>query len=142
MLWNPPGVSSASDATIAKGESSVLYRLNATGEAQTRAWKIAVLGAATVNGGTLNVSSQLAGLEIAPPFVAGKIETVSTSPGLSARIVCKLEQRQPFDGKATVKLMGLPEKVTVSEKQISKDDTEVVFDLAVDAKATCGGRRQ
>ncbi len=128
MLWNPPGVSSLPDATIPKGSSHVDYHLNATGDAQPRAWKIALLATAPYAGGTVWVSSQLANLEVGPAVVVGKIETVSVNPGQTAKLVCKLEPKESFEGTATIKLMGLPEKVTASEVQITKDDKEAVFE--------------
>jgi len=138
MLWNPPGVSSATDVTIPKGETNGTVALNANGNAELRKWKIAVLGSATVNGGTVYVSSQLANLEVAEPFLTGKIETVSIPPGQSAKLVCKLDQKRPFDGKAKVKLMGLPEKVTAKEIEITKEDKEAVFNITVDPKCSNG----
>src|SRR5262249_60195505 len=67
MLWNPPGLSSLPDMTIPKGSSHVDYHLNATADAQTRGWKIAMLATAPVSGGTGWVSSQLADLRVGPP---------------------------------------------------------------------------
>ena len=154
MLWNPPGVSSLPDATIPKGSSHVDYHLNATADAQTRTWKIAILATAPFGSalppggkgakgevGTVWVSSQLANLEIGPAILGGKIETVSVTPGQSTKLVCKLDSKEPFEGKATVKLMGLPEKVTTSDVQITKDDKEVIFDLKVDPKCPTGSHR-
>jgi hypothetical protein len=83
MLWNPPGVGSQSEAAIPKGATNVFYQLNAAGGAETRTWKIAVLGHATVESGPLYVSSQLAPLEVAAPYLAGKIQPLS--PPLSGR---------------------------------------------------------
>jgi hypothetical protein len=131
MVWNPPGISSQSEATIEKGATNVFYQLNASGSADTRSWRIAVLAYVTVDGGPLYVSSQLAPLEVATPFVTGKIEPVWTNPGKPTKLTVSLDQAKPFDGKATIRLMGLPEKVTASEQQISSADKEVVFDLSV-----------
>lgn len=158
MLWNPPGVSSLPDMSIPAGSSHVDYHLNATADAQPRAWKIAVLATASDGsprspgeqrggrgegraGNVVWVSSQLANLEVGPAVLAGKIDTVSVEPGQSARLICKLESKQPFEGKATLKLMGLPEKVTAPEVQISKDDKEAVFELTVDPKCPTGSHR-
>jgi hypothetical protein len=141
MVWNPPGINSLPDLTIPKGQTTAEYRLNATAEAQPATWKIAVLGSATVNGGTAWVSSQLTKLEVGTPYLLGKIQAVSASPGQTARLVCKLEHKQPFEGKATIKLMGLPDKVTASEKQITKDSKEADFDLVIDPKASFGSHK-
>lgn len=141
MMWNPPGVGSQPDILIPKGSNSAIYQLNASGLSEPRKWRIAVLGSATVKGGPLFVSSQLAAIEIAEPFVVGKIETATTEPGQTVKVVCKLEQKKPFEGKATVKLLGLPEKVTAPDMQISSADQEVVFNLTVDAQAMPGSSK-
>jgi hypothetical protein len=134
MLWNPPGVSAQSEATIAKGATNLLYQLNAGDGAETRTWKIAVLAHSTVNGGPLHVSSQLAPLQVASPYVSGKIETLATHPGEKAKLIVNLQQLKPFEGKAKIRLLGLPEKVSAPEQEFSKYDKQVTFDLDLDAK--------
>ncbi len=141
VIWNPPGVSSSSDITIAKGANDAVCTLNAAGNAELRKWKIAVIGWATVNGGSVYVSTPLNSLEIAEPYVSGKIETVSISPGQSAKLVCKLDQKKSFEGKATVKLMGLPDKITAPDVQITKDDKEASFTVNVDPKCNNGSHK-
>jgi hypothetical protein len=141
MVWNPPGVSASPEISIPKGQSSVDYPLNASGDAQPRTWKIAVLGSATVHGGPLYVSSQLVPLEISTPFIAGKIEALNVEPGQTAKLVCKLEQKAPFEGKATVKLMGLPEKITAPDVEITKESSEAVFPLTIDPKIALGSHK-
>jgi len=141
MMWNPPGIGSLPDVTIAKGETSADYHLNATAEAQTRKWKIAVLGTATVKGGPVSVSSQLATLEVGDPYLLGKIEPVVARAGEGAKLVCKLDQKQPFQGKAKVKLVGLPEKVTAADIEITSDSKEAVFDVHIDPKVPAGSHR-
>jgi hypothetical protein len=141
MVWNPPGISSQSEATIPKGVTNVFYQLNAGGGAGTRHWKIAIIGHATVEGGAIYVSSQLADLEVATPFLSGKIETLWVNPGKPGKLTVNLQQAKPFDGKAVIRLLGLPEKVASSEKEITKDDQEVVFDLTVDPKAATGSHK-
>jgi len=141
MMWNPPGVGSLPDITIPKGENSADYKLNAKEDAQQHVWKIAVLGTATVGGGPVWVSSQLANLEIGEPFVVGKFDPITAEPGQTVKLVCKLDQKQPFEGKASAKLIGLPDTVKASEAEISKEDKEVSFSLAVDAKASPGSHR-
>lgn len=138
MVWNPPGVSSQSEATIPKGATNVFYQLNAGGGAEIHAWKIAMLGHATVEGGAVYVSSQLAGLEVAEPFLTGKIETAWTNPGKTGKLTVTINNAKPFEGKATLRLCGLPDKITAPEREITKDDQEAVFDLAVDPKCAPG----
>jgi hypothetical protein len=141
MIWNPPGISSQSEATIAKGATNVLYQLNAGGGAEKRHWKIAVLAHATVDGGPVYVSSQLSDLEIAAPYLSGKIETLWVNPGKDGKLTVNLQQVKAFDGKAAVRLLGLPDKVSAAEREISKDDQEIVFDVKVDPKAQTGSHK-
>jgi Bacterial pre-peptidase C-terminal domain len=141
MVWNPPGVSSQPEATIPKGATNVFYQLNAGGGAELRSWKIAVLGHAKVDGGQMFVSSQLADLVVAAPFLTGKIETLWVNPGKPGRLTVNLQPAKPFEGKATIRLCGLPERVSAPEKTITKDDQEVEFDLTVDSKCPTGSYR-
>src|SRR6266446_2518419 len=158
MVWNPPGISSQSEATIPKGGTNVFYQLNAGGvdklcvavtrEApfklrivEIRAWKMALLGHAIVEGGEVYVSTQPAKLDVATPFVTGKIETLWIQPGKTAKLTVNLQQAKPFDGKAVIRLNGLPDKVTAPEREISKDDQEIAFDVTVDPKCATGSHK-
>ena len=141
MVWNPPGVTSLPDMTIPKGSNSVTYVLNAKPDADLRDWKIAVHGSAKVNDGDLFVSSQLAKLSVGEPFLTATIERTACEPGKSTNIVVKLEQRMPFEGKATIKLVGLSDKISVPSKEITKDDKEVVFQAKVDPGCSVGSQR-
>jgi hypothetical protein len=141
MVWNPPGVSSQSEATIPKGGTNVFYQLNAGGGAEARSWKIVLLGHANVGGGQVYVSTQPAKLDVATPFISGKIETTWVNPGKSAKLTVNLQQAKPFEGKASIKLMGLPDKVSAPEKEITKDDQEVVFDVNVDPACATGSHK-
>jgi hypothetical protein len=131
MVWNPPGVTSQSDATVPKGATNVHYQLNAAENAEARAWRIAVLGHATVEGGQVYVSSQLSDLQIAAPFVTGRIQTLVASPGDTAALTVELRQLKPFAGKARIRLLGLPDKITAPEGEITSDDPKVTFNLSV-----------
>lgn len=141
MVWNPPGTSSQSEATIPKGATNAFYQLNAGGGAETHTWKIAILGHAKVDGGELYVSSQLTPIEVAPPFLSGKIETTWLNPGKSADLTVDLKQLKPFEGKATIRLLGLPENVSVTDREITSADQEVVFKLQANEKCSTGSHK-
>jgi len=141
MVWNPPGVTSQSEATIPKGATNVFYQLNANGGAETRDWKIAVLGHALVDGGQLYVSTQPAKLEVSSPFVTGKMETLWLSPGKTGKLTVNLQQQKPFEGKVKIRLVGLPERVTAAEQEISSSDQDVAFEVAVEDKCATGSHK-
>src|SRR5262249_17413952 len=138
---NPHGVSSQSDATITKDATNVAYVLNASDNAEVRTSKIAVLGHAKIDGGKVYGSSQLASLTITSPFLSGKIQTLTANPGKPATLVVDLEQLKSFDGKAKVRLLGLPEHVTAPEMEIDKSATQVSFPLTIDEKCATGSSR-
>ena len=140
-LYNPPGTGSTPDITIPKGEKSAIYQLNANGGAAVKNWKIAFLGSATVDGGTAYASTQLADIEVAPAFVGGKITQTNTIIGTPVKLICSLDQKTPFDGRAEVKLMGLPAGATAEAKSITKDDKEIVFDVNTATNAVKGMHR-
>lgn len=141
MLWNPPGVTSPPDLVIPKGASSVDYKLNASNKAEVRKWKTAVVATATVKGGAAHVSSQLAELEIAAPFLAGKIALTKVERGQTAKLVCTLEQKNPFAGTAVARLVGLPANTTASDVEITQDSTAATFEIVTTDKSPLGSHK-
>lgn len=138
MLWNPPGMSSLPEMVIPKGSSSIAYKLNATGKAEARKWKTAVIAGASVKGAVTYVSSQLATLEIASAFLIGKMELSKVERGQAGRMVCSLEHKTPFEGTAVAKLVGLPDRVTAKEVEFTKDSKEIVFEIVTTDKSPTG----
>jgi len=138
MLWNPPGVSSATDLVIPKGATKGDYKLNTTAKAETRGWKIAIVAAATVQGGLAHVSTQLAPLEVAPAFLGGKIALTKIERGQPAKVVCALEQLVPFDGEAEARLVGLPDNVTAEPVKITKESKTAEFAVTTNDKSPAG----
>jgi hypothetical protein len=138
MLYNPPGVGSASSATIPAGKNETYLAMNANGGAPVRKWKIAVLGTATVGSGPVWVSSQLATLEIAAPFVGFAMERAAGEQGKTVEMFCKIQQNKPFAGSAKVRLLGLPAKVTAPDLDINKDTKELAFKVALDKMSPPG----
>jgi hypothetical protein len=137
-LFNPPGVSSAGSATIAEGKNETTLALNAAPGAQVGKWKITVLAVADAGKGPLWISSQLAQLEVAPPYVAFAMERTAGEQGKSTDLFCKIAHHTPFQGSALAKVMGLPAKVTAPDVQITKDSREAVFKLTIDKTSPPG----
>jgi hypothetical protein len=123
---------------IPEGQNEAAIPLNASGDAPARAWKIAVTASAAVKNGPIWVSSQLATLMIAPPYVAFQMEKASVEQGKETEIFAKVEGRVAFEGKAKVTLLGLPAKVTAPEMEITKDSKELAFKVKVDPQSPAG----
>lgn len=141
LPFRPPGMGANSSATIPKGKNEVTYTINANRNAQTKVWRFPALAQATVKGAPLWTSSQMAKVEIAMPYVELKFDLATAEQGQDSKVVCKLDQKIPFEGKAKLKLMGLPSKVTTVDIEITKDMSEAVFPLKVDAQSAVGMHR-
>ncbi len=137
MLFDPPGVGSSTEITIPEGQNEGTIVLNAEARAESRAWKVAVIAAAGSNG-DLWVASPHVDLEVGTPFVAGELVMTAVPQGGAGDMVCRIEQRRPFEGKAKIRLLGLPSGVTAEEREFTKDDKEIVFHLTANEKSPKG----
>jgi hypothetical protein len=137
-IFNPPGIGSTGSAVIAAGQTETLFALNANGGAPVRKWKYVVLGVANVGNGPIWVSSQLATLEIAPPYLGFALERAAAEQGKATEMFCKVQPTTPFAGPAKVNLIGLPPRVTAPEVQITKDTKEFSFKLNIDKASPAG----
>jgi len=120
MVWNPPGVSSQSEATIAKGATNVFYQLNASGDAETKNWKIALLGHANVEEVPCMFFDSIKPFGSCLTFPDRENRNPLAEPRESAKLTVNLQQAKPFEGKAAIRLLGLPEHVTAGEKEITR----------------------
>lgn len=141
MLWNPPGVGSASGMTIQPNQTQIDYPINANPQAPARKWKIALIANAGIASGPVWVSTQLVTLEVAPPFVSMTMDRTAVEQGKEADLFCKVAVNAPFAGSAKVRLVGLPHAVTAPELEVTKDTQQLVFKVKTD-KASPPGQHQ
>jgi hypothetical protein len=137
-LYNPPGVGSAGAATIAANQNETVLPLNANTGAPVRKWKYVVWGVATVGNGPVWVSSQLANLEIAPPYLALNLERAMGEQGKTTTLYGRVQVTTPWEGPAKVQLIGLPAKVTAPVVDLVKDAKEIAFPITLDPAAPAG----
>jgi hypothetical protein len=140
LIENAPKVTCASTVVIPEGQTEVTMPLNANevGAAEYGKWQLVAMGQAPVNGGTVWVASQMVNLEVTAPFVEFAINRTAAEQGESAEIVCKVKQITPFEGVARATLLGLPDKVTAAEMDLTKDATELVFPVKIDPASPAG----
>jgi hypothetical protein len=154
LPWNPPGVSSRREAVIPENQESTTILLNAGSGAPLNTWKIVVNGTYTEippappaaqganrrrgRGGRLTVSSGLTKLTIAPQFLTVKFSSASVELGKDVDLAVTIQKAVDFPGEAKVSLIGLPNKVTAQPLTITKDSTEVVFQIKTDASSPAG----
>ncbi len=139
MLWNPPGIGSANEVTIPAGQNEAYYSVNAGG-APIKTWKLAILATADEGKGPVWTSSQLFPLTVAAPYITMTTKMTAGEQGKSVDFVGELAVTQPFEGKATVTIYGMPPKATpvAVTKEITKDDKAVVFPIQLAPDAPVG----
>jgi hypothetical protein len=138
MLYNPPGLSTPTSVNIAQGASEAILPLTANSGARVGNWKIAVYGQATVGDGPVVVSTQLADLEVSPPFFKFTFPVVAVEKGQETQLVVGVEQTKEFEGAAKVEVLGLPNEVTSELRELTKDVTELVFPLKTTQNSPAG----
>ncbi len=138
LPYNPPGVGSGGGITIPEGQNEAVIPMNADGGAELRTWKIVVNGASGVASGPIMVSSQLANLTVANPYVGLAFQAASVDQGKEVDMAVKVAKAVDFPGEATVTLIGLPNKVTTDVKKITKDSTDVLFHIKTDKISPAG----
>ncbi len=141
MLYNPAGTGSQASVVIPEGKTEAMIPLNAAGDAQIKTWKIAVVGHADAGNGDVWISSQLANLEVAPPFVTGKIERSKTKQGQPVTVVCNLKQNRAFEGKAKLQLLNLPANTSAPDLEITAEDQEARFEVATGKTTPQGSKK-
>jgi len=138
LPWNPPGVGSGGGVAIPEGQNEAVIPMNADGGAELRTWKIVVNGASGVASGPIMVSSQLANLTIANPFLGLTYQSASVEQGKEVDMAVKVAKAVDFAGEAEVTLIGLPNKVTTDVKKITKDTADLIFHIKTDKVSPAG----
>ena len=138
LPWNPPGIGSAGGVVIPEKQNEAVIPLNADGSAELKTWRIVVNGSSTAPSGPITVSSQLAKLSVAAPYVGFTYQAASVEQGKEVDLFIKVAKAVDFEGPAQVTLIGLPNKVTTDVKTITKDSTDLVFRVKTDAASPAG----
>ncbi|MHC5541324.1 PPC domain-containing protein, partial [Singulisphaera rosea] len=138
LPWNPPGVGSSGSIAIPEKQNEALIPMNADGGAELRTWKIVVNGYSGGPTGPIMVSSQLAKLTIAAPYVGFAYQAASVEQGKEVDMAVTVAKAVDFPGEATVTLLGLPNKVTTDVLKITKDSTNLLFKIKTDKVSPAG----
>jgi len=135
--FRPPGVGAASSVNIPEGKNEVLYPINANGNAQIKKWRVYALGQSDV-GGAGWVSSQLATLEVAEPYISFAMERAACEQGQPMQVFCKVTHNRAYEGNAKVQLLGLPNKVTAPALELAAGAEELTFAVQTAAESPAG----
>ncbi|MEQ1851576.1 MAG: PPC domain-containing protein [Chthoniobacteraceae bacterium] len=138
VLYAPPGIGTPGVVTIPEGKNEGHVTISANGGAPIAKWKTCVAATVDLGKGPTWISSKLIDLEVAAPFVKGTLVRTYIDQDSEGSMTLKLEHKAPFEGKAKVALVGLPQGVTSEEREITKDDKEVRFALKATPTAQAG----
>ena len=136
--WLPPGISASGELKVPKDKDSIFYNLTINGECKPRIWDLCLSARSDSATGKVHLSSNLIKLEVKPAYLTAKLELAATVQGQATHIICKLDQRTPFTGKAALTLHGLPDGITPETVQITSDSKEVLIPVSVNKDARTG----
>lgn len=142
LLYAPPGVGSPGTVQVKEGENEGVVTISANNNAPLQKWKVCVVGTADFGKGPVWFSTQHVEIEVAPPLITGNIVRSFVDQGDATTVTVKIDQKVPFEGKAKLQLQGLPPTVTADEQEITKDTTEVRFNVKAGAAAPAGQHKQ
>lgn len=146
--WVPKGISPEPKVTIPSGESEAVLRLSAAANAPLGPQPFVVTATTTqglehgwyLGAGRIRVSSEIVSLTVAEPFVELASQPDSLRRGERKRFAWSVKHKSPFEGEATVKLLGLPKGVRGIEPLpvIKKESHELAFDIEATDEALMG----
>lgn len=136
-LYDPPGVSSNRSIQVPEGQTKASIPLTANSQAWTRGWPIAVVAEANINGRVYG-SSAFVTLQVAEAYFDVAVPTVTTRAAEPVDLVVTLAHRTPFDGKATLEVVGLPAGVTAEPVEVVTVATDAKFRLMLGPEAKVG----
>jgi len=154
--FSPPGVGTSPAEIIPSGEntanltlsaeasaklgSSPLYVMVTTNEARGGQVDSHVKGDSIQGSERVRVSSDVITIEVAEPFVSLSSEPQSVRRGNRTAYRWAVKQMRPFEGRASVRMLGLPVGLTAvgPEPTIDKNSTEVSVELEARDEALLG----
>ena len=142
----PPGVVLPPAETIPAGQNEAMLRISATADAKLGTGPLFIMATDVrdhegyLGTGHIRVSSQIINIRLAEPFVTLASQPGSVRRGGRAKYAWTVQPKSPFEGQATVNLLGLPKGVTLIEPlpTITKDSKELAFDLQATDEALLG----
>lgn len=148
--WVSPGVSVQPATIIPAGESEAVLRI--TGESNAPLGKCPLVVSASttredldayLGTGRIRVSSEIVDLTIAEPFVELASLPEAVRRGERKKYVWTVQHKSPFEGTATVRLLGLPKGVAVIEPLpvLNRDSKEITFQVEATNEALLGSVR-
>lgn len=145
--WVPPGLSVQPAVIVPGDQSETVLRISADANAPIQKCPI-VISATTVRDdldaylgtGRIRVSSNFVSIDVAEPFVELASQPESVRRGERKQYAWSIHHKSPFEGSATVRLLGLPKGVRVIEPLpiVDRDSRQALFQIEATDEALLG----
>jgi hypothetical protein len=148
--WVSPGIAVQPTATIPAGETEAILRITGEPNAPLGPCPLVVTASTTrddldayLGTGRVRVSSEIVNLIVAEPFVDLASQPESIRRGERKKYAWTVKHKSPFEGNASVRLLGLPKGVAVVEPlpMLTKDSKEIAFLVEATDEALLGSVR-
>lgn len=145
--WLPSGVSAQPATLIEAAQSAGVMRVSCDGNAPLGTFPFTIVTTtvrddldAYLGTGRIRVSSPTVDLRVEEPFVELSSAPESIRRGATIEYRWSVKHKSPFDGPATIHLLGLPKGVTVAKPLpiIDKNTSEVIFTVSATDEALLG----
>ena len=145
--WRPPGIGVPPNETIPSGQSEAVLRISAQAGAPLGVSPLVVVASTVredfsdyVGTGHVRVSSEIVNLTIAESYVELTSQPESIRRGQRKQFVWTVHHKSPFEGKARVKLVGLPKGVNLVGPLpiLTKHLKEIAFQVEATNEALLG----
>ena len=134
LPYRSPGVGAGPSLNLPKGQTEVLFPINANGDAEIKSWKIFALGSSQ----GMWASSQLTTLDVADAYARFELQRPACEQGQETMLLCKINHTTPFEGDAKAEIIGMPPKVTIEPMTFNKDTKELTFKIKTEADSPVG----
>ncbi len=134
LPYRSPGVGAGPSVKLAKGQTEVLYPINASGDAEIKGWKIFALASSQ----GLWASSQLTPLNVADAYARFELQRPACEQGQETLMLCKINHTTPFEGEAKAEIIGMPPKVMIEPMTFNKDTLELTFKIKTESDSPVG----
>lgn len=134
LPFRPPGIGAGPSINLPKGQTEVVYPINANGGSEIKSWKVFALG--TSQG--MWASSQLTPLDVADAYVRFELQRAACEQGKETFVLCKLNHTTAFEGDAKAELIGMPPKVAIEPMNFNKETAELMFKVTTEADSPVG----
>jgi hypothetical protein len=132
----PPWIEAPEEkVTVAAGESEVVLPLYAHSEAEPgRSWQLAVAGTCEGGAALLSVASSPFTLAVGKPLATAEIQPAAGALGQPVAMRCTLQWQQPFAGRGTATLRGLPRDCTATTIHFTGAPNAIEIPLQIGAE--------